>query len=213
MIYDAAKIPSVQRQQVTYVASLDLAMERDSSALSVLRCQKAPEGSIRLSLVHLDRWWASYPETHRHVVQTLSRPPLPGRCLLAVDSTGVGLSWVETFKLDPQVRQLVGNDRLVPMTITSGRAVTRSGQFLRVGKYTLISELRTALAHKTLTIAKNLPLLPELLAELDGFEAHLRTNGSVAMGSNAKLVAHDDLVLSVALGVVAARVVFGEVER
>jgi hypothetical protein len=82
-----------------------------------------------------------------------------------------------------------------------------------VDKYTLISELRTALAHKTLTIAKNLPLLPELLAELDGFEAHLRTNGSVAMGNNAKLVAHDDLVLSVALGVVAARVVFGEVER
>jgi hypothetical protein len=213
VIYDAAKIPSVQRQQVTYVAGLDLAMQRDSSALSVLRCQKAPDGSIRLSLVHLDRWWASYPETHRHVVQTLSRPPLPGRCLLAVDSTGVGLSWVETFKLDPQVRQLVGDDRLVPMTITSGRAVTRSGQFLRVGKYTLISELRTALAHKTLTIAKNLPLLPELLAELDGFEAHLRTNGSVAMGNNAKLVAHDDLVLSVALGVVAARVVFGEVER
>jgi hypothetical protein len=211
MIYDAAKVPTVKRQEVAYVAGLDLAMERDASALACLRCQKASDGSLRLSLVHLDRWWASYPDTHRHVVRTLSREPLSGRTILAADSTGVGLSWWETFRLDPRVREVVGGDRLMPVTITSGKGVSRSDWFLRVGKHRLIAELRVALARRYLRVSKGLPLLPDLMAELDGFEAHVRASGSLAMGNNPRLAPHDDLVLATAIAVVAARASFGEI--
>jgi hypothetical protein len=161
--------------------------------------------------VHLDRWWASYPDTHRHVVGTLSREPLAARCILAADATGVGLSWWETFRLDPRVREVVGDDRLLPITITSGKGVSRSGRFLRVGNHRLIAELRAALARRVLRVSKGLPLLPDFMAELDGFEAHVRSTGSLAMGNNPRLAPHDDLVLATALAVVAAKASFGEI--
>jgi hypothetical protein len=196
---------------VSYVLGLDLAMEKDASALAGTLVQRGSDGSLELGLVYLARWWAPYTQTHHHVADTLSRAPLPGRYILAVDVTGPGLAWFENFKLDPRVRASVGRDRLLPVTITSGRNVSWSGPYLRVGKYRLISELRTALGD-TLSISKGLPLLPELLAELDGFEAQVRTTGSLALGNNAKLVAHDDMVVAVALSVVAARVAFGAIE-
>lgn len=212
MIYDAEKVPTVRRQQVSYVCGLDLAQQEDASALAVVRCEKGSNGSIRLGLAHLDRWWSSYPETHRHVLQTLSRAELAGRCLLALDSTGVGLSFYETLKLDPQARAAIGDDRIVPVTITSGRQISRSGQFLRVGKVRLISELHAALARGTLRIAQRLPLRDELFREMAGFEAQVRATGSLAMGNNPKLAKHDDLVLAVAMAVVASRASFGELD-
>lgn len=210
IFYDVDRVPQAERQEVAFVGGLDLARQVDASALSCLACRRGPDGRLRFGLVYLDRWWSSYPNTHARVLETISREPLAGRLVLAVDSTGPGLSWYEGFEADPRVRALMGGGRLVPVSITSGRAVTRSGPYLRVGKHRLITELHAALGD-ALTVSKGLPLLGELARELDGFEGRVRATGYLAFGNNAKVAAHDDLVVSVALALVAARVAFGEI--
>ena len=110
--------------RTTYHVGLDLGQASDPTALVILARPAAQDvAAARLPPVyevpHLRRWplGTSYPAIVADVGKLLARPELAG-AVLVVDQTGVGRPVVDFFKKE------LSSPWLVPVTITSGQAVT-----------------------------------------------------------------------------------------
>lgn len=158
---------------------------------------RSPQAAVRVDVRHLERLplRMSYPDQVAHLAGLLRRPPLvEPRASLVVDMTGVGRPVVDILRR--------AGLRPVGVTITAGDKETRDStgghEAWRVSKLLLVSHMQASLNEGTLRIAKQLPDARALVEEMQDFRANISEVGYTSFG--AREGAHDDLVLSVAIG-------------
>ncbi|MDQ3253852.1 MAG: hypothetical protein M3R15_08090 [Acidobacteriota bacterium] len=113
-----------------------------------------------------------------------------------IDATGVGRPVVEMFA----EAELPGH--LMPVTITGGHAVNQANGGYNVPKRVFVSGLQVALQTKRLQIAAQLPEAATLKSKLQNFQLTITKAANDTY--EGRTGAHDDLVLSVAVGLWAA---------
>jgi len=154
---------------------------------------------VTFAVRHLERWplGTTYAGIAQDVRQRLAQIGQP--CALVADATGVGHAVLELLRqegLQP-----------IPIIITAGRETTvaEDGSVL-VPKAELVSSVAVALQNGQLKIAQALPLADVLARELADFQVTVTASANLTFG--ARVGAHDDLVLAVALAVYAGSIAF-----
>ncbi len=177
-----------------FIIGLDLGKSADYTALCVLEVMgEPPEASYHCR--HLERFklGTSYPNQVARVRQLCRRAPLLSNTpRLAIDQTGVGAAVVDIF------RQGKINAYLNPITITGGDRATFEAGTWRVPKRELVSTVAALLQTGALKIAADLPEVSILTQELQNFQVSISESGFD--GYEARVGKHDDLVLSLAMG-------------
>ncbi|RLI54578.1 MAG: hypothetical protein DRP09_12655 [Candidatus Thorarchaeota archaeon] len=196
-----------------YVLSVDLGSEQDYTALSILeRVEKIQEKNIpnhhafkdepvtimsELNLTWLERvpLKTPYPAVVDRVFSIVNRPEFVNNIALIVDRTGVGLP----------VMQLMYTRGLAPIGISihGGERVSASKNYYGVPKRDLVQALLQAFQMKRLKLPppREMPIIKEFAKELSGFKATFNKNtGHDSYEAWLERI-HDDLVLSVAMGV------------
>lgn len=149
-----------------------------------------------LNVRHLERFPLNtgYPEIVRRVKELMGTPQLQAKgATLVLDLTGVGRPVFDLFResgLNP-----------AGITITGGDATSRDAHGFRVPKRDLVSVVATGLQTGRLTIAASLPLADVLIKELLSFKVTIDPRTAHDSYNAWRESDHDDLVLSVAMGV------------
>ena len=221
-------VGTLPRPKTAYITGLDPGQSQDYSALTIL--EHAGPGDRHYlpeqhwNARHLQRWelQTPYPTIVRDVVAMLGQPPLAaGDLTLVIDMTGVGRPVVDLFRA-VQHKPSAGwvgpdapppgpglNVRLMPIQITGGNQMTRDGDVWNVPKRDLAGVVQVALQSRRLKIAADPPDAPVLKAELGNFRVRISLAGHDSYGAGTgeewSVRAHDDLVLSVACALWAAR--------
>jgi hypothetical protein len=197
---------------VRFFIGLDLGQTSDFTALSVLERQ---EEGPPLALRQLARVRGrSYPKVVDDVACVVAK--LDAHCerprvevaagitmptpltVLVVDATGVGRAVVDLLARTPMPC------RLLPVTITSGRAVTGDGAGgLHVPKRDLVGAAQLMLQSGRLVFSRELPLIDTLVKELDMFQVKISAAGNELFGTWRE-GQHDDLVFALSLACWAA---------
>jgi hypothetical protein len=196
-------IPGTRRNAtVKYVMGCDLGQSSDPTAVCVIEHTHAFREWARggadqiedaFNVRHLARLplGLSYPAVVAEVARLLARPPLVGNCELIVDATGVGVAVADLFDtagLDP-----------LRVTITAGTDQNWQGRRgWHVAKQILISILDARLHTGELGFAKELHEAGAMEGELKDFRRKVSAAGRYQY--EARVGRHDDLVLSVAIG-------------
>jgi hypothetical protein len=143
------------------------------------------------SIVYADRITDTrYVEIARHAAALTQRSPIADRWTLTVDATGVGRAFVDVLA-DMRIEHM-------PVQMVGGSTITSSGRFTNVAKNILITSLAGAFETQQLTIAADLPLRNELLAELESFSVKFTAAGNqVFEGGGAGH--HADMAIATAL--------------
>lgn len=148
----------------------------------------------------------SYPDIIAHTLALLNYPELRGRVVLVLDRTGVGRAAYDLFA-EAKTRAPI-----IPITITGGDVATRDDDGSG-GYHVPKKDLASLLAILAQARPARLQFVPSLLltdivkAELANFQVKINARGhaSYEAGDTAGGLwrdgAHDDLVLSCALGV------------
>ncbi len=197
-----------------WIVSVDLGQARDFTAISVLERTTKTEPGKRdpltwqpvqqayLDVVHIERMplGTSYPqvvERVKDIVETLALKSYSyaGRVRLVVDATGVGRPVMDLLKDANLPANLTG------VTITAGERETFSGEYVGVPKRILASRLVVAFQRNEVRIARSLSLGDLLVKELLNFRVRVTTKGNDVYEGDWREGQHDDLVLSLALGV------------
>jgi hypothetical protein len=190
----------------SYVVGVDLGQTQDLTAVCALKRTLRPDMKTDYVVVGLRRFPLGTPYTSadplspgigQQLLTMLSAPPLSG-CILAVDQTGVGRAVVDLL------RSLALPATLVPVTITAGQQTvkTDAGDW-HVPKKDLVSPPLVLWHSGRLEVAKGLPLLDTLLAELDAFTVKVSLAGNEQFGV-WRAGANDDCVLALSLACWAA---------
>ena len=177
-----------------FVVGLDLGQSVDPSALCILE-QHGRGDTAEFHCRHLYRYpiGTSYPNIVKDVVSlTESEPLASSRVAVAIDKTGVGAPVCDLF-LRAHMRASVE-----PITITGGDVVTYESGW-RVPKRLLVSTVQAALQTGRLKLAAELEDLEVLKHELQNFQVKISESGHDTYDGRAGV--HDDLVLSLAIGV------------
>ena len=198
-----------------YCLSVDLGSEHDYTALSILeRVEKLRDNNIdspnsrpfvrekpvitaELYLRYLARvpLKTPYPEIVQKIKYILNRPKYVQNIALVVDRTGVGLP----------VIQMMYDQGLAPIGISihGGETVKSSKDHYSVPKRDIITALLTAMYMKRLRIPpiSALPVVKDFKDELANFR--MKTDQRTGHDSYEAWLdrVHDDLVMSVAMGV------------
>jgi hypothetical protein len=194
-----------------WIMGVDLGQSTDPTAICVLQhrviptspekwipdhkaCISRQERTEHFDVRHLERLplGMSYPEQVQRVANVLARPPLNAGCKLVIDETGVGRAVGDIFDAA----------RLYPnrITITAGNEATRQGgNRWHVAKGILISGVDARLHTGELRIAEALSDAGALQEELKDFQRKVSDAGRAIY--NARVGAHDDLVLAVAISI------------
>jgi hypothetical protein len=192
---------------MSFYVSVDLGQSQDYTAVSVLEVE-AQVDTTRYLIRHLLRYplGTSYPAIVTSVTELMRRI---GECVLIVDQTGVGAPVTDMFRstgVSP-----------ISISITSGNIASFSpaenaldpaeklNHLTRwsVPKRDLVSSLAVALQRGQLRIAQGLPEADQLVHELMNFRVRISDAGHDSYSSWRERD-HDDLVLSIAMGVFAA---------
>jgi hypothetical protein len=187
--------------QPSYFVGLDLGQIADYSALAILERRGHSPQTYKFDCKYLKRWElrTGYTEIVANVVKHVNSPELTEnvreRPVLALDSTGVGGGIADLFRLEKMAA------KLIPIYITSGTDVTRSGDVRRVPKRVLVTNAAIALETDKLQISERLPLTEILVAELQNFKANTTTAGNDTYGAGAewRVGNNDDLVLALSM--------------
>jgi len=178
-----------------FFIGVDLGQAADYTAISVI--EKTDE---YLLLRHLERLQlgTSYPvqvERVKKIFQALDKEE--NTVELIVDHTGVGRAVVD----------LMEQAGLLPiaLTITAGNEATKTGYIWHIPKRDLVSALIIAFQTGELKIAQSLPEAEILVKELMNFKLKVNLQTGHDSYEAWREGIHDDLVLSVALAVYAAR--------
>lgn len=188
-----------------YYVGVDLGQAADPTALAIVERATTHPGTLdnfreirrQYAVRHLERFplGMSYVDQAARVASILGRAPLSRQnTRLVVDATGVGRPVVDLFRragLSP-----------IAVTITAGDGETQTPDGWRVSKLLLVSRLQAMLHAGELRIAKALPEAQALVKELQDFRVSYTETGYASFG--ARVGAHDDLVLALAIAVWAA---------
>ncbi|CAN5680255.1 hypothetical protein BH23GEM10_BH23GEM10_17920 [soil metagenome] len=144
---------------------------------------------------HLERLklGTSYVDVASQVARLMAREPLCSnrpRTKLAIDATGVGRPVADLMKR--------AGLKFDEVTITAGDGETSVGRAHRVSKLRLVSRLQALLHAGELRIAPTLADADVLVRELQDFKATI-SEASGYTSFNARVGAHDDLVLALAI--------------
>jgi hypothetical protein len=190
-----------------WIVGVDLGQSTDPTAICVMNHRVVPlktwtlnhknqttrqDRTEHFDVRHLQRLplGMSYPVQVQHVADVLARPPLNAGCRLIVDETGVGRAVADIFD--------TAGLRPTRVTITAGLETTQhGGNSWHVAKGTLISGLDARLHTGELKIAAALSDAGALQEELKDFQRKVSDAGRATY--NARVGAHDDLVLAVAI--------------
>jgi len=191
-----------------FIVGVDLGQARDYTAVTVLRrvtSTRLPrrngpvsgadaEQDVAYELPHIERHeiGTPYPTQVERVAALVQRLRLQGSAALVVDATGVGRPIVDMLRAQ----------RLAPVgvVITGGDSETRGDGMYRVPKRNLVSLAQVALQNQVLRIPKAHPLAEVLTQELLAFRVDINRHGHETFGNDWREQPHDDLVLSVLLG-------------
>lgn len=193
--------------RVRYYAGLDVAQQRDYSALAILERVRFNENDIDQEteiqdrLVFLERWKVSYPVLLEKLDELFAmkmkgdRYPLARYTTLAVDATGPGLPFYEDLR-----RAGIGLRGIKPVIITSGQGKP-SQHGTHVPKPYLITRLQLAFQNKAVKIPEGLAYLDHLTEELRGYEMKVTASRNITYSNNPREGGpeHDDLILAAAL--------------
>lgn len=158
------------------VLGVDLGQARDPTALALV------EG---FQVLHLERLPLGTP--YPAVVQRISTvASAAGDPLVAVDAGGVGRAVADLLREQ--------GCRVLPVTITGGKLVHRSGDAVSVPKAALVALLVAAVEQGRLRVAKGCPAAAELLAELAAYRK--RRDGRIEARGEGH---HGDLGIAVTL--------------
>jgi len=172
---------------VEYFIGVDLGQKRDYTAVAIVE-----RNGDHLYLRHLEHFKlnTSYKTVADRILQLNRMTSAHGPVTLMIDATGVGLGVLD----DLESRGL----KPVGITITSGRAISTTGNRSRVPKRDLVVRLLTDLESGRLEISSGIPDSEKLLSELLGFRVQInRRTGQESFG--AESAKHDDFVLALAL--------------
>lgn len=188
--YEPVEIPSAP----VYVVGCDLAQTHDYTGISVLERLGTPATT---AVRHLDRFRdRPYTDIARHVrgLVTALRSPRPRPDVsVVVDGTGIGAAVVDVM------REAEIDATIVSVIIHGGDRTSSEHGTLRVPKRDLVSSVAVALQAGTLKIAPDLTLAPVLTEELSRFRMKFTRTGHDSYEAWRESD-HDDLVLSVSLG-------------
>jgi hypothetical protein len=192
------------RPVLEYALGVDLGQSFDPTSLCLLEHRRDPILPVSADLIqkltpsryivrHLSRvpLGTSYVAIAGIVGGVLARPEIRGNCELIIDRSGVGRAVQDIFTQ--------AGLALTGVTITAGDGEKSDGEGgYRVSKLALVSRLQAEFHSRTLQIPKDLPEAGALVTELQNFRATISDAGHATFG--ARVGAHDDLVLSLALG-------------
>lgn len=192
------------------ILAADLGQQTDYTALIVLDRTISTAGVKTYTTRHISR----LPEQTRYTKQAaliaamaerLVEPVQSGNPMfpivepelaVVVDYTGVGRPVMDmVYAADPP-------GTIIPVTITGGERITWDEQSVKVPKRILASTMQVVLQEERILIPENAPLAPVMKTEMTGFRAKISLNGHItyAAGEDWRSAKHDDLVLSMALG-------------
>jgi hypothetical protein len=154
----------------------------------------------RLECVGIDQLplGMSYPDQVAHIAGLTRQAPMSGKCVLAVDATGVGAPVVDLL------RPLVRPGTLYSVTLTGGDKVTKEYNNWHVPKRDIIGAAQVALQQHRLKIPKASAHAETLVRELQGYRVTIGANGHDTYGNDWRQAPHDDLVLALAIGIYVA---------
>lgn len=208
MDYSYISVPSqaegIHIERHEFIISADLGQVTDYTAISILeRITKGPgvlgyrqQGEISYHLRHIERppRGTEYPDIISRIIEIYNSPQLADQQrVVVIDLTGLGrpvwdMMWRTELKR-----------ALHAITITSGDAPTvRPRGVYAVPKRDLITNLQIMLQNGTLRIAKGIKEGAALVEEMVNFQTKITDSGHDVYG--ARSGAHDDIVLSVAMG-------------
>jgi hypothetical protein len=175
-----------------YVLAADIGQVADYTALVALR----RSDGRNLECIGIDRipLGTPYPAQANRLAALTRQGVMRGRCLLAVDATGVGKPVVDLLR--PAVRPTP----FYAITITSGSIANRDGNDWHVPKRDLIGAAQVALQQRRLRIAATLADASVLADELMAYRVTIAANGHDTYGNDWRQAEHDDLVLALAIG-------------
>ncbi len=146
-----------------------------------------------------------YPEVLRNVQAMMNSPQLSGRTTLIFDATGVGVAVVQDARdmgMDPVAITITGGNKVTPNEALGG---------YNVPKRDLVMALLLAFQNHRIKIAPS-QHREALKNELQAFRLKMKKAGNEAY-ENYRDSDHDDLVLSLAMGVWYPEYIFGSVVK
>jgi hypothetical protein len=171
-----------------------LKVVRNWYGLETVRVPEPRPQTLRTYAVrHLERFplGTPYPRICESLVARFAYPPLTGANLV-VDQTGVGRAVVD------MIRQARPRATIRPITITAGHSVVPDGAGWNVPKKELVSVMQALFQSRRLQVARQLPMAPVLVKELETFRVKITASANETFEAWRERD-HDDLVLAVAL--------------
>jgi hypothetical protein len=182
-----------------FFISADLGQTTDYTAISIterISCGVDACGFVNtFHLRHIERptRGTEYPAIIDRLIEIYRSPELEKKLkAVVIDLTGLGRPVYD------MMRKAGFHESLYAISITGGNAVTRDRRIFNVPKRDLITNLQILFQNGTLQIAKGLKEGPALVDELTSFQTKISDTGMDTYG--ARSGAHDDIVLSVAMG-------------
>jgi hypothetical protein len=174
-----------------YTIGIDLGQVSDPTAIVAVQSLARDDGKPIYWVTHIERLplGLTYPGVISHVKRLLHQRRFSS-AKLVLDLTGLGRPVADHFN----------DEGLHPLkvTITGGATEHRDEKGVwSVPKHILVAAVRTPLESERLFFDKSQPEAPILQAELKNFRAEYSDSGRIAY--NARVGAHDDLVLACAL--------------
>lgn len=166
----------------THYIGLDLGQKQSYTALAIIERATVITGEQnrvtyeypterRFVLRHLERYPLDTPYTDviDNVCRLIRHPELSDQRAIALDAGGPGGSFIDSF------RKARPNCRITGVTITSGSAITRTGDNYRVPRTELLTLLRQAILSRSLLISDTMPDAHHLRHELLNFDLDLQS--------------------------------------
>jgi hypothetical protein len=139
----------VTTASTSWVVGIDLGQEHDYSAVVAL--EYPDRGQRTYQVRHAQRFplGTRYSEVVDRIRAPLTKPPLLGNTMLAVDATSLGAPIVE------QIEDTIPGTRCHPIVITAGDTVSVAGGRIRVPKRDLVDTTTVLLQNGRLRMENN----------------------------------------------------------
>lgn len=196
-------IYGINASERLFFISADLGQANDYTAISILEriirgngvLGYNRQGERMLYLRHIERVrGVEYPAIVDRLKQIYLSPSLVDQTkAVVIDYTGLGRPVYD------MMRQAGFYDSLNAISITGGQDTTKDGKHYNVPKRELVSQLQIELQNNRLKIARGIKEADSLVEELSNFQTAISASGhDTYNGANG---VHDDIVMSVAMGV------------
>lgn len=202
--YPADPNTGIHIEDRSFIISADLGQANDWTAISVIERVVKGDGILgqdgngerTLFLRHIERppIGTEYPDIVERLVALFKSPALEGKeKAVVIDYTGLGRPVYDLM------RQRGFRYSLNAISITGSMDANHIKGHWNVPKRDLVTRLQIALQFGELKIAKGLKEANALIEELSNFQTKITDSGRDIYGGRSGV--HDDIVLSVAMGV------------